>query len=157
MPIIVLSVRDDERDKVAALDAGADDYVTKPFGMDELLARLRAARPAATSRRTEEPVVTTADFTIDLAAKRVTGATATRCTSRRPSGASWSCSCATPASWSASASCSRRCGVRSTDGDELPARLPGPAAPQARARPRRPRYFITEPGMGYRFELDETA
>ena len=43
MPIIVLSVRDGEADKVAALDAGADDYVTKPFGMDELLARLRAA------------------------------------------------------------------------------------------------------------------
>ena len=43
VPIIVLSVRDAERDKVAALDAGADDYVTKPFGMDELLARLRAA------------------------------------------------------------------------------------------------------------------
>ena len=43
VPIIVLSVRDAEADKVAALDAGADDYVTKPFGMDELLARLRAA------------------------------------------------------------------------------------------------------------------
>ena len=43
VPIIVLSVRDAEHDKVAALDAGADDYVTKPFGMDELLARLRAA------------------------------------------------------------------------------------------------------------------
>jgi two-component system, OmpR family, KDP operon response regulator KdpE len=71
VPIIVLSVRDTEADKVAALDAGADDYVTKPFGMDELLARLRAALrrviPAA-----DEPAIETGDFTIDLAAKRVT-------------------------------------------------------------------------------------
>jgi two-component system, OmpR family, KDP operon response regulator KdpE len=70
LPIVVLSVRDTEADKVAALDAGADDYVTKPFGMDELLARLRAAL-----RRVipvdEEPVIETADFTIDFAAKRV--------------------------------------------------------------------------------------
>jgi two-component system KDP operon response regulator KdpE len=70
VPIIILSVREDETDKVAALDAGADDYVTKPFGMNELLARLRAAvRRAAPAD--EEPVVTTADFVIDLASKRV--------------------------------------------------------------------------------------
>jgi two-component system, OmpR family, KDP operon response regulator KdpE len=71
VPIIVLSVRDTEADKIAALDAGADDYVTKPFGMDELLARLRAAL-----RRVipvdEEPTIETGDFTIDLAAKRIT-------------------------------------------------------------------------------------
>jgi two-component system KDP operon response regulator KdpE len=71
VPIIVLSVRETERDKVAALDAGADDYVTKPFGMDELLARLRAAlRRAAPGE--EEAVVETEHFTVDLAAKRVT-------------------------------------------------------------------------------------
>ena len=70
-PIIVLSVWGAEHQKVAALDAGADDYVTKPFGMDELLARLRAAvRRAAPAP--DEPVVTTEDFTVDLAAKRVT-------------------------------------------------------------------------------------
>src|SRR6478735_7540044 len=70
VPIIVLSVRDAEGDKVAALDAGADDYVTKPFGMDELLARLRAAlRRAAPAE--EEATVETPDFAIDLAAKRV--------------------------------------------------------------------------------------
>jgi two-component system KDP operon response regulator KdpE len=70
VPIIMLSVREDETDKVAALDAGADDYVTKPFGMNELLARLRAAvrRSAPTD---EEPVITTADFTIDLMTKKV--------------------------------------------------------------------------------------
>jgi two-component system KDP operon response regulator KdpE len=71
VPILVLSAREQSRQKVAALDAGADDFVVKPFGMDELLARLRAAirrgRPAPT-----EPTITTEDFTIDLAAGRVT-------------------------------------------------------------------------------------
>jgi two-component system KDP operon response regulator KdpE len=70
VPILVLSARDRESAKVAALDAGADDYVVKPFGMDELLARLRAA-----VRRAEpapgEPLVVTAAFTVDLAARRV--------------------------------------------------------------------------------------
>src|SRR3982750_924651 len=71
LPIIVLSVRGEERTKVEALDAGADDYVTKPFGMDELLARIRAAlRRAAPA--TDAPVVRTDAFTVDLAAKRVT-------------------------------------------------------------------------------------
>ena len=71
VPIIVLSVRDQERDKVAALDAGADDYVTKPFGMGELLARLRAALRRAVPIGEEGPAaVETPDFTLDLAAKR---------------------------------------------------------------------------------------
>jgi two-component system KDP operon response regulator KdpE len=70
-PIIVLSAWGQESQKVAALDAGADDYVTKPFGMDELLARLRVAvRRAAPAPA--EPVVSTEDFTVDLSAKRVT-------------------------------------------------------------------------------------
>ncbi|MEA3019725.1 MAG: two-component system, OmpR family, operon response regulator KdpE, partial [Actinomycetota bacterium] len=73
MPIIVLSVRNAETDKVDALDAGADDYVTKPFGMGELLARLRAAeRRGAVGM--DEPVVETPDFRIDLAAHTVSGA-----------------------------------------------------------------------------------
>jgi two-component system, OmpR family, KDP operon response regulator KdpE len=70
-PIIVLSAWGQESAKVAALDAGADDYVTKPFGMDELLARLRAAVRRA-SPAPDEPVVVTPDFTVDLADKRVT-------------------------------------------------------------------------------------
>lgn len=68
VPILVLSVRDAEASKVAALDAGADDYVTKPFGMDELLARLRAALRRGRAGTDEAPVVTTDSFTIDLVA-----------------------------------------------------------------------------------------
>jgi two-component system KDP operon response regulator KdpE len=71
-PIIVLSARTDQQDKVVALDVGADDYVTKPFGMDELLARLRAAlrrRPTGE----ELALVETPDFTVELAAKQVRG------------------------------------------------------------------------------------
>ena len=72
-PIIVLSAWGQESQKVAALDAGADDYVTKPFGMDELLARLRAAVRRAVPAP-DEPVISTAEFTVDLARKRVTRA-----------------------------------------------------------------------------------
>jgi two-component system KDP operon response regulator KdpE len=71
IPVIVLSARVDSADKVEALDLGADDYVTKPFGMEELLARLRAAIRRATSPQQVEPVVTTDSFTVDLAAKQV--------------------------------------------------------------------------------------
>ena len=73
VPIIVLSVRDAERSKVQALDAGADDYVTKPFGVEELLARVRAATRRA-SPAPEEPTVVAADFTVDLAARLVRNA-----------------------------------------------------------------------------------
>ena len=70
VPIIVLSARTAEAQKVAALDAGANDYVSKPFGMDELMARLRVALRTTTPPE-ELPVVETPDFTIDLATKRV--------------------------------------------------------------------------------------
>ena len=73
VPIIVLSARSGQTDKVMALDAGADDYVSKPFGMDELLARLRAALRRG-APEAALPVVATASFTVDLAAARVTGA-----------------------------------------------------------------------------------
>jgi len=73
VPIIVLSVREDERGKVEALDAGADDYITKPFGVSELLARMRASmrrrQPAL-----ESPVIRTRDFTLDLVARRASAA-----------------------------------------------------------------------------------
>jgi two-component system KDP operon response regulator KdpE len=72
VPVIVLSVRDRQADKVAALDAGADDYVTKPFGVDELLARLRAAlRRASGSPAAGPSVATFGDLEVDLARKLV--------------------------------------------------------------------------------------
>ncbi|MEU5343488.1 response regulator [Streptomyces sp. NPDC020766] len=76
VPILVLSARRASDEKVAALDAGADDYVTKPFSMDELLARLRAAvrRTETAPLARETAMVTTDDFTIDLLAKRATRA-----------------------------------------------------------------------------------
>ncbi|ALV46405.1 two-component system, OmpR family, KDP operon response regulator KdpE [Arthrobacter alpinus] len=70
VPIIVLSARHGSHDKVEALDAGADDYVTKPFGLDELLARLRAATRRS-GPQVAEPCVETAEFTVDLANKQV--------------------------------------------------------------------------------------
>lgn len=73
VPVIVLSARTDALDKVQALDAGADDYVTKPFGMEEFLARLRAAvRRGSAAAEADHPVVETDDFTVDLQAKMVT-------------------------------------------------------------------------------------
>jgi two-component system, OmpR family, KDP operon response regulator KdpE len=72
-PILILSVREDETDKVAALDLGADDYLTKPFGVDELMARVRALLRRAASQRGPRPVrFETEDVTIDLDAHRVT-------------------------------------------------------------------------------------
>jgi two-component system, OmpR family, KDP operon response regulator KdpE len=70
VPIIVLSVRDRESDKVAALDAGADDYLTKPFGTDELLARIRVMLRRS-RQETPEPVFTTGDLEVDFANRRV--------------------------------------------------------------------------------------
>ncbi len=72
LPIIVLSVREQEKAKVAALDAGADDYVTKPFSMDELLARIRANLRRAPARDETQPVIEAGDFRIDLEARSVT-------------------------------------------------------------------------------------
>ena len=70
-PVVILSVRDDEEGKVAALDAGADDYVTKPFSTPELLARIRAAR-RKTQAVEDTPVFATGNLVVDLAARRVT-------------------------------------------------------------------------------------
>ncbi|HMQ51818.1 MAG TPA: response regulator [Anaerolineae bacterium] len=71
IPIIILSVRGQETDKIAALDAGADDYLTKPFGVGELMARLRVVLRRVTPA-TDEPIFTTADLTVDLARRLVT-------------------------------------------------------------------------------------
>jgi two-component system KDP operon response regulator KdpE len=149
-PIIVLSARDAEAAKVAALDAGADDYVTKPFGMDELLARVRAAlRRAAPTP--DAPVVTTAAFTVDLAAKRVTG----------PDGEIR----LTPTEWHLLEILARhpdklvaqRQLLREVWGPQYQTETNYLRVHLANLRrklepdPARPRYLITEPGLGYRF------
>jgi two-component system KDP operon response regulator KdpE len=72
VPIIILSVRDTEQDKIAALDAGADDYMTKPFSVNELLARIRAnlRRFAGPTSAAEEPIVISENFSVDIAARQ---------------------------------------------------------------------------------------
>ena len=149
-PIIVLSAWGQESQKVAALDAGADDYVTKPFGMDELLARLRAAVRRA-SPAPDEPVVTTAEFTVDLARKRVTrGSADVRLT---------------PTEWQLLEVLVRNADRLVTQ-RQLLSEVWGPGYQNeanylrvyvANLRrklepdPSAPRYLLTEPGMGYRF------
>jgi two-component system, OmpR family, KDP operon response regulator KdpE len=71
VPIIVLSVKGDEKIKVEALDAGADDYVTKPFGMEELLARVRAALRRAPDEPNDEPVTEAGQFRVDSATRKI--------------------------------------------------------------------------------------
>ncbi|HDG1691952.1 TPA: two-component system response regulator KdpE [Kluyvera georgiana] len=72
VPIIVLSARSEESDKIAALDAGADDYLSKPFGIGELQARLRVALRRHAGAQPNEPVVSFANITVDLASRRIT-------------------------------------------------------------------------------------
>src|SRR5207248_10333508 len=72
VPIIVLSARSDERSKVEALDLGADDYIGKPFGMAELMARLRAALRHAYQAQGESPMFVSGDLAVDLASRQVT-------------------------------------------------------------------------------------
>ena len=152
VPIVVLSVREREADKVAALDAGADDYVTKPFGMGELLARLRAAlRRGAPAD--EEAIVRTPHFTVDLASKRVSDA----------EGADVRL---TPTEWAIVELLVRHPG-KLVSQRQLLHEVWGPQyetetnylrvyLAQIRRKlepdPAKPRYFITEPRIGYRFE-----
>jgi two-component system, OmpR family, KDP operon response regulator KdpE len=72
LPIVVLSSRDNEQAKVAALDLGADDYVTKPFGIEELLARIRAAQRHRLQQQGEKPIFRTGDLTFDVVRRLVT-------------------------------------------------------------------------------------
>ena len=151
VPIIVLSARDAQSAKVDALDAGADDYITKPFGMDELLARIRAALRRAV-QDPPAPVVRTADFTVDLAAKRVErDGVAVRLT---------------PTEWNVLEILVHHAG-KLVSQQHLLREVWGPQyehetnylrvyLAQLRRKlerePAHPRYLITEPGVGYRFE-----
>ncbi|KAA1416875.1 response regulator [Nocardioides humilatus] len=151
VPIVVLSGRTDSADKVDALDAGADDYVTKPFGMDELLARLRAMLRRA-GEPEEEPAVAFGDVSVDLAATRVL----VRGEEVR----------LTPTEWHLLEVLLRNPG-RLMGHRQLLLEVWGPGYETAQgnlrlymaqlrrkleADPARPAYFRTEPGMGYRFD-----
>ncbi|MGW9300935.1 MULTISPECIES: response regulator [Streptomyces] len=154
MPILVLSARHLSEDKVRALDAGADDYVTKPFSMDELLARLRAAtrRRQETTEEEGRTVVITDEFTIDLVAKKVQrGDDTVRLT---------------PTEWhllemlvsSPGRLVSQRLLLREVWGPTYTENTNYLRVYMAQLRrkleadPAHPRYLITEAGMGYRFE-----
>jgi two-component system KDP operon response regulator KdpE len=157
-PIIVLSGRADSTDKVEALDAGADDYVTKPFGMEELLARIRAVgRRAAPDE--EQPRVSLGDLVVDLAAKRVT----------RPPGHAGGDGAdvrLTPTEWHLLEVLLRHPGKLLSQ-RQLLREVWGPGYGEASGNlrlymaqlrrklepdPARPRWLITEPGMGYRYQ-----
>ena len=152
MPIVVLSAWHDEARKIQALDAGADDYVTKPFGMGELLARLRAVARRNRIVHEAPPVVDTADFRIDVAAKRATKTDGSEIV-------------LTPTQWRLVEIL-----VRTPDHlvsqRELLEEVWGPTyvhqtnylrqfMAQVRRKfepdPARPRYFLTQPGLGVRF------
>ncbi len=157
-PIIVLSGRSGSSDKIHALDAGADDYVTKPFGVDELLARMRAATRRAHADDAQ-PVMTFGDVRVDLAAKRVTVS--------NPDGPSDVR--LTPTEWHLLEVLARNPGKLLSQ-RHLLREVWGPGYDNAHGNlrlymaqlrkklepdPARPRYLLTEPGMGYRFEADE--
>jgi two-component system KDP operon response regulator KdpE len=150
VPVIVLSARHGSDDKVEALDVGADDYVTKPFGMDELLARVRAAVRRSAADEVPVPVATDA-FVVDLAAKLVRrGDAVVRLT---------------PTEWRLLEALVVRPG-RLVSQQHLLSEVWGPGyvgessylrvyvaglRRKLEPEPSRPRYLITEPGMGYRF------
>jgi two-component system KDP operon response regulator KdpE len=153
-PILILSARHAQQQKVEALDAGADDYVTKPFGMDELLARVRAVLRRGVTPAVDEPTTVTTDaFTIDLAAHRVTTTDGTVVR-------------LTPTEWHLLDVLVRNPGRLVTQ-KQLLQQVWGPAyrtetnylrvymsqlRRKLEADPTRPRHLVTEPGVGYRFE-----
>jgi two-component system KDP operon response regulator KdpE len=162
-PIIVLSGRADSTDKVEALDAGADDYVTKPFAMDELLARMRAVSRRANADG-DLPQVRLGDLTVDLAAKRVLRASET---GNHKAGGNGDIRL-TPTEWHLLEVLLRNPG-RLLSQQQLLADVWGPGYADATGNlrlymaqlrrklepdPARPRWLLTEPGMGYRFQPD---
>jgi two-component system KDP operon response regulator KdpE len=151
-PILVLSGRTDSTDKVEALDAGADDYVTKPFGIDELLARMRAVLRRSNLAQ-DQPIVTVGGAQVDLSAKRVT----------LESGEDIRL---TPTEWHLLEVLIRHPGKLMSQ-RQLLTEVWGPGYETAsgnlrfymgqlrrklEADPARPVHLLTEPGMGYRFE-----
>jgi two-component system, OmpR family, KDP operon response regulator KdpE len=164
-PIIVLSGRTDSTDKVDALDAGADDYVTKPFGMEELLARMRAVGRRVTGDG-DVPRLRLGDLVVDLAAKRVI-----RDPRREPGGSGVAAQGdvrLTPTEWHLLEVLLRNPGKLISQ-RQLLNEVWGPGYADATGNlrlylaqlrrklepdPARPRWLMTEPGMGYRFQPD---
>jgi len=155
IPILVLSVRDQERQKVEALDAGADDYITKPFGMNELLARVRANLRRVPSDSEADPVIEIGDFHIDTAARRVmVRSREVRLTpkefellvylARRP-GKVVNHRSLLAAIW----------GGQSTEQVEYLRVFVGQLRKKLEPDAASPRYIVTEPWVGYRFEAGE--
>ncbi|MDZ5447438.1 response regulator [Micromonospora sp. 4G57] len=155
-PIIVLSARLTEQSKINALDAGADDYVTKPFAMGELLARMRAALRRAAAGEQTFPVVTTAAFTVNLSAKRVTTTAGAEVR-------------LTPTEWHLLEVLARN-PDRLVTHQQLLHEVWGPRYEtetnylrvhlanlrrKLEPDPSRPRYLRTDPGMGYRFTPEQ--
>ena len=153
-PIIVLSVRDSELEKVAALDAGADDYITKPFGPGELLARIRAALRRA-SRLDDSPAFTTGELSVDLARRevRMSGAevqlTATEYellkTLVRNAGKVLTHRQLVREVWG---------GAHYEDALHLLRVNVSNLRRKLCPEPARPRYIVTEPGVGYRLRIE---
>lgn len=159
-PIVVLSGRSDSTGMVEALDAGADDYVTKPFNMDELLARMRAVTRRAAPGE-DVPQVLLGDLVVDLAAKRVIRAGQGRASDVR----------LTPTEWRLLEALLRNPGKLLSQ-RHLLAHVWGPGYQGAAGNlrlymtqlrrklepdPARPRWLITEPGMGYRYQPSGSA
>jgi len=167
-PIIVLSGRADSTDKVEALDAGADDYITKPFGVEELLARMRAA-VRRTGAAEDLPRIRLGDLVVDLAAKRVTRQAAVSA-GAGPAGAAAPPDDIrlTPTEWHLLEVLLRNPG-KLLSRSQLLTEVWGPGYADATGNlrlymaqlrrklepdPARPRWLITEPGMGYRYQPD---
>jgi two-component system KDP operon response regulator KdpE len=155
VPIIVLSVRGEEKTKVEALDAGADDYVTKPFGMDELLARIRAALRRLPSSDAQTQVLEAGDLRIDLDAHVVTrGGEEVRLTPKefdllahlvRNAGKVLTHRALLGAVW----------GGDYTEQHEYLRVFIGQLRKKIEPDPSNPRYILTEPWVGYRFNASE--
>jgi len=156
VPIIVLSARTAEAQKVAALDAGANDYVSKPFGMDEFMARLRVVLRKPVSAE-EAPVVETEAFTIDLAAKRIRRAEGTEV---RLTATEWQVVevlVRNPGKLITQRQLLEEVwGVRDAKSNYLRVFMVA-IRRKLEPDPSHPRYFVTEPGSGLRFVPEGVA